>query len=376
MLEIQLTQDLVRKESITPNDAGCLKYIENFLSERGFISEILTYGRVKNLWSVKRNSGPLLVFLGHVDVVPTGPVEQWEHNPFSGFDDGAYINGRGTGDMKGGIACFMSALSRVNVDELNYSVGFLITADEEGPSKDGTIKVVEELIKREEKIDYCLIGEPSTLETVGDNIRIGRRGSINIELEIFGKQGHAAYPARVDNPIHKVVPFLDKLLSEVWDEGNEHFPPTSLQVTNITAGVGAHNVTPNNLNLKFNLRFSTQITAEEIQEKVNRFLTNEGIKHKASFDVNAEPFYSEPKLFTKIVSKSIHDVQNFETTLSCSGGTSDGRFIAKTGCEIVELGPKFETIHKINEKIEKGELERLTDIYHQILLNLNEETNN
>ena len=321
MLEIQLTQDLVRKESITPNDAGCLKYIEDFLSERGFISEILTYGRVKNLWSIKRNSGPLLVFLGHVDVVPTGPVEQWEHNPFSGFDDGTFINGRGTGDMKGGIACFMSALSRVNVDELNYSVGFLITADEEGPSKDGTVKVVEELIKREEKIDYCLIGEPSTLEIVGDNIRIGRRGSINIELEIFGKQGHAAYPARVDNPIHKVVPFLDKLLSEVWDEGNEHFPPTSLQVTNITAGVGAHNVTPNNLNLKFNLRFSTQITAEEIKEKVSKFLTNEGIKHKVSFDVNAEPFYSEPKLFTQIVNKSIQDIQNFETTLSCSGGT-------------------------------------------------------
>ena len=178
--------------------------------------------------------------------------------------------------------------------------------------------MVEELIKREEKIDYCLIGEPSTLEIVGDNIRIGRRGSINIELEIFGKQGHAAYPARVDNPIHKVVPFLDKLLSEVWDEGNEHFPPTSLQVTNITAGVGAHNVTPNNLNLKFNLRFSTQITAEEIQEKVSRFLTNEGIKHKVSFDVNAEPFYSEPKLFTQIVNKSIQVIQNFETTLSCS----------------------------------------------------------
>ena len=279
--------------------------------------------------------------------------------------------------MKGGIACFMSALSRIDIDSLNYSIGFLITADEEGPSKDGTVKVVEELLSRNEKIDYCLIGEPSTLETVGDNIRIGRRGSINIDLEVLGKQGHAAYPARVDNPIHKVVPFLDKLLNEVWDEGNEHFPPTSLQLTNISAGVGAHNVTPNNLYLKFNLRFSTQISGEAIQNKVENFLDGEGIKHKVSFDINAEPFYSEPKLFTdNVVCKSIEDVQGFKTTLSCSGGTSDGRFISKTGCEIVELGPKFETIHKIDEKIEKVELERLTDIYHQILLNLNEETNN
>ena len=374
-MEIQITQDLVQKKSITPDDAGCLQYIEDFLIERGFVNEILTFGRVKNLWSVKKNKGPLLVFLGHVDVVPTGPENEWEHDPFSGFDDGTFINGRGTGDMKGGIACFMSALSRIDVDSLNYSIGFLITADEEGPSKNGTVKVVEELLQRNEKIDYCLIGEPSTLETVGDNIRIGRRGSINIELEVLGKQGHAAYPARVDNPIHRVVPFLDKLLKEVWDEGNEHFPPTSLQLTNITAGVGAHNVTPNNLYLKFNLRFSTQITGETIQDKVESFLKSEGIKHKVSFDINAEPFYSEPKLFTDVVCKSIEDVQGFKTSLSCSGGTSDGRFISKTGCEIVELGPKFETIHKIDEKIEKVELERLTDIYHQILLKLNDETN-
>ena len=375
-MEIQITQDLVQKKSITPNDAGCLKYIEDFLTERGFKNEILTYGRVKNLWSVNRNNGPLLIFLGHVDVVPTGPENQWEHDPFSGFDDGKFIHGRGTGDMKGGIACFMAALSRIDTERLNYSIGFLITADEEGPSKDGTVKVVEELQKRNETIDYCLIGEPSTLETVGDNIRIGRRGSINIELEVLGKQGHAAYPARVDNPIHKVVPFLDKLLREVWDKGNEHFPPTSLQLTNISAGVGAHNVTPNNLYLKFNLRFSTEISGETIQNKIRNFLDSEGIKHKVSFDINAQPFYSKPKLFTDIVCKSIEEVQGFKTTLSCSGGTSDGRFISKTGCEIVELGPKFETIHKIDEKIEKVELERLTDIYHQILLNLNEETKN
>ena len=375
-MEIQITQDLVRKESITPNDAGCLKYIEEFLAKRGFINETLTYGRVKNLWSINRKPGPLLIFLGHVDVVPTGPIEQWDHAPFSGHDDGTYIYGRGTGDMKGGIACFMSALSRINPDDLNFSLGFIITADEEGPSRDGTVKVVDELLQRGEVVDYCLIGEPSTIETVGDNIRIGRRGSINIELEVLGKQGHAAYPARVDNPIHKVVPFLDKLLSEVWDEGNEHFPPTSLQLTNISAGVGAHNVTPNNLNLKFNLRFSTQITEDEIQTKVTNFLETEGIKHKIEFDLNAKPFYSEPKLFTEVVQKSISEVQAFDTALSCSGGTSDGRFMAKTGCEIVELGPKFETIHKINEKIEKEELERLTDIYYQILLNLNEETNN
>ena len=375
-MEIQITQDLVRKESITPNDAGCLQYIEDFLKQRGFKNEILTFGRVKNLWSINRKPGPLLVFLGHVDVVPTGPIDQWDHGPFSGHDDGTYINGRGTGDMKGGIACFMSALSRINPNDLNFALGFIITSDEEGPSKDGTVKVVEELLKREEVINYCLIGEPSTIETVGDNIRIGRRGSINIELEVLGKQGHAAYPARVDNPIHRVVPFLDKLLSEVWDEGNEHFPPTSLQLTNITAGVGAHNVTPNNLNLKFNLRFSPQITGQEIKARIEHFLEQENVKYNISFDINAEPFYSNPKIFTDVVQKSIEKVQGFNTALSCSGGTSDGRFIAKTGCEIVELGPKFETIHKINERIEKEELERLTDIYHQILLNLNEETNN
>ena len=373
-MEIQITQDLVQKKSITPNDAGCLQYIEDFLTQRGFINETLTFGRVKNLWSVKRNNGPLLVFLGHVDVVPTGPENEWEHDPFSGYDDGTFINGRGTGDMKGGIACFMSALSRIDVDSLNYSIGFLITADEEGPSKDGTVKVVEELLQRNEKIDYCLIGEPSTLETVGDNIRIGRRGSINIELEVLGKQGHAAYPARVDNPIHKVVPFLDKLLKEVWDEGNEHFPPTSLQLTNITAGVGAHNVTPNNLYLKFNLRFSPEITADHIKEKITAMLAEEGVEYEIDFDISALPYYSNPALFTEVVKQSIKESQELETQLSCTGGTSDGRFLARTGAEIIELGPKYDTIHKINERVEVKELERLTDIYHQILLNLNEKT--
>jgi len=373
-LEIKFTQDLVRKKSITPDDGGCLNYIQEFLASKNFDSEILTFGRVKNLWSINRKAGPLLIFLGHVDVVPTGPEDKWEHDPFSGHDDGEFIHGRGTGDMKGGIACFMSALARIDPNDLNFSLGFIITSDEEGPSRDGTVKVVEELISRKEIVDYCLIGEPSTLENVGDNIRIGRRGSINIELEVQGKQGHAAYPARVDNPIHKVVPFLERLLKEEWDKGNEHFPPTSLQLTNITAGVGAHNVTPNNLNLKFNLRYSPEITASQIEEKITNFLHEEGVKHKISFESNALPFYSKPALLTKVVQKSINDVQGFDPTITCSGGTSDGRYISKTGCEIVELGPKFETIHKIDEKIEKEELERLTDIYHQILLNLNEET--
>jgi Acetylornithine deacetylase/Succinyl-diaminopimelate desuccinylase and related deacylases len=243
-------------KSITPDDGGCLDYISNFLTKKGFENEILTYGEVKNLWSVHRTNGPLLIFLGHVDVVPSGPEEKWTHDPFSGFDDGEYIYGRGTGDMKGGIACFMSALDRVNLAELNYSLGFLITSDEEGPSKDGTVKVVEELIKREEKVDYCLIGEPSTIDKVGDNIRIGRRGSVNVELEIIGKQGHAAYPEKVDNPIHRISNFLEKITNKVWDEGNDHFPPTSLQITNINGGVGAHNVTPDNLLIKFNLKYS------------------------------------------------------------------------------------------------------------------------
>ena len=373
-MEIQITQDLVRMKSITPDDGGCLDYISNFLTKKGFQNEILTYGEVKNLWSVHRANGPLLIFLGHVDVVPSGPEEKWTHDPFSGFDDGEYIYGRGTGDMKGGIACFMSALDRVNLAELNYSLGFLITSDEEGPSKDGTVKVVEELIKREEKVDYCLIGEPSTIDKVGDNIRIGGRGSVNVELEIIGKQGNAAYPESVDNPIHRISNFLEKITKKVWDEGNDHFPPTSLQITNINGGVGAHNVTPDNLLIKFNIRYSPELTFEEIKSEIIEFLDSDDINYKIDFDSNAEPYYSKLGVFTDVVKESISEQCGFNTRLSCSGGTSDGRFMNKTGAEIVELGPKFESIHKIDEKIEKIELERLTNIYHQILINLNDAT--
>ena len=361
-------------KSITPDDGGCLDYISNFLTKKGFENEILTYGEVKNLWSVHRANGPLLIFLGHVDVVPSGPEEKWTHDPFSGFDDGEYIYGRGTGDMKGGIACFMSALDKVNLDELNYSLGFLITSDEEGPSKDGTIKVVDELINRGEKVDYCLIGEPSTINEVGDNIRIGRRGSVNVELEITGKQGHAAYPEKVDNPIHKISGFLNKISKKVWDEGNDHFPPTSLQITNINAGVGAHNVTPDNLLVKFNLRYSPELNFEQIKNEIIELLDSDEINYKIDFDSNAEPYYSKLGIFTDVVKESIKSECGFNTTLSCSGGTSDGRFMNKTGAEIVELGPKFESIHKIDEKVEKDELERLTNIYHQILINLNDAT--
>ena len=360
--------------SITPNDGGCLKYIENFLAEIGFETEYLNFGRVKNLWSIKNNGGPLLVFLGHVDVVPTGPKEKWQYDPFSGHDDGNFIHGRGAGDMKGGIACFMSALSRIKED-LNYSIAFLITSDEEGPSKDGTIKVVNELVNRGQKIDWCLVGEPSSIELTGDNIRVGRRGSINIELEIKGKQGHAAYPERVDNPIHKVGAVIEKLIAEKWDDGNEHFPATSLQITNLTAGVGAHNVTPESVFAKFNLRFSPEITFEQIKSRIEEILESENLNYNIDFDLNAQPYYSKLGEFTKVVQQSIEDIAQRKTVLSCSGGTSDGRFMAKTGCEIVELGPRFETIHKINEKVEKKELELLTDIYHRILVNLNLQAN-
>ncbi len=373
-MEIQITQDLVRMKSITPDDGGCLDYISNFLSKKDFENEILTYGEVKNLWSIHRTDGPLLIFLGHVDVVPSGPEEKWTHDPFSGFDDGEFIYGRGTGDMKGGIGCFMSALERVNIAELNYSLGFLITSDEEGPSKDGTVKVVDELIKRGEKVDYCLIGEPSTIDKVGDNVRIGRRGSVNVELEIRGKQGHAAYPEKVDNPIHKISSFLEKISKKIWDKGNEHFPPTSLQITNINGGVGAHNVTPDNLLIKFNLRYSPELTFEQIKSEILELLDSDEIDYKIDFDSNAEPYYSKLGIFTDVVKESIKEQCGFDTTLSCSGGTSDGRFMNKTGAEIVELGPKFESIHKIDEKVEKIELERLTNIYHQILINLNDAT--
>ena len=373
-MEIQITQDLVRMKSITPDDGGCLDYISNFLSKKDFENEILTYGEVKNLWSIHRTDGPLLIFLGHVDVVPSGPEEKWTHDPFSGFDDGEFIYGRGTGDMKGGIGCFMSALERVNIAELNYSLGFLITSDEEGPSKDGTVKVVDELIKREEKVDYCLIGEPSTIDKVGDNVRIGRRGSVNVELEIRGKQGHAAYPEKVNNPIHKISSFLEKISKKIWDEGNDHFPPTSLQITNINGGVGAHNVTPDNLLIKFNLRYSPELTFEQIKSEILELLDSDEIDYKIDFDSNAEPYYSKLGIFTDVVKESIKEQCGFDTTLSCSGGTSDGRFMNKTGAEIVELGPKFESIHKIDEKVEKIELERLTNIYHQILINLNDAT--
>ena len=371
MLEIELAKELISRKSITPSDGGCLKFTADYLEKLGFQNEFMPFEDVDNIWSVYDNGGPLLFFLGHVDVVPTGPEKLWTHDPFAAVEDEKFIHGRGACDMKGGVAAFLAALKNTDLEKLKYSLAVLLTSDEEGPAKNGTKMVIKELVNRGQSFDYCIVGEPSSIENTADNIRVGRRGSVNIDLKILGKQGHSAYPDKVDNPIHKAAKLVDFLNSIEWDSGDEYFPATSLQVADIHGCLGTHNVVPGEINLKINIRHNPKTCYEKIQKTIVNYLEKNKIKYEINFDSNAKPFYSNPNLLSDSVSEAAKYVMGKEPKISCSGGTSDGRFVAETDAEIVEIGPKFETIHKINEKIEKKELNKLTKIYEQTLLNLN-----
>ena len=372
---IELLQNLLRIKSISPNDMGCFDLIEKELFKLGFNCKRINYLNVENLYATSGTSGKLFCFLGHTDVVPTGPEEKWKYPPFSATIDGDILYGRGAADMKGSVAAFIeSAKEFINsTKEPNFNLGILITSNEEGTSKDGFIdKIIEDMIKNDEIIDFCLVGEPTSSEKVADCVRIGRRGSLGGHLKIYGKQGHVAYPEKVINPILLSGDLISKLNTKVWDNGNDVFDPTSFQISNISSGTGAHNVVPGELELTFNFRFSTESSEDSIRNEFESMLNKLKLNYDLIWDLNGNPYYTKNNFFKDIVSSSIIEVTGYSPEENAKGGTSDGRFVAKMNTEIVELGPVNQSIHQIDEHIKISELWTLKDIYTKILKNLNQ----
>ena len=369
---LELAQQLIARASVTPDDQGCQKILAERLQPLGFSTEHHRFNAVDNLWARRGTNPPLFVFAGHTDVVPPGPVDQWLCDPFTPSIIDNTLYGRGATDMKSSIAAMICACESFidRYPQHQGSIGFLITSDEEGPATDGTVKVVDLLQQRDEHIDWCLVGEPSSTNTVGDIVKNGRRGSLSGTLTIIGTQGHIAYPQLADNPIHRFAPALHELVNEQWDQGNDFFPPTSFQISNINAGTGANNVIPATLEVLFNLRFSTEITQEKIRLRIEQILNSHDLAYELVWALSGNPFLTAAGRLIDATKAAIKNVRQFETELSTSGGTSDGRFIAPTGAQVLELGPVNASIHKINEHIDINELEQLTKIYHEILVQL------
>jgi succinyl-diaminopimelate desuccinylase len=369
---LDLARALIERPSVTPDDQGCQSLLAARLQTIGFRIEHLRYGDVDNLWARRGDDTPLFVFAGHTDVVPPGPREAWDTDPFAAVVRDGQLFGRGAADMKGSIAAMVAACERFVAAHPGHagSIAFLITSDEEGPATHGTVKVLEHLAARDERIDYCLVGEPSSQERVGDVIKNGRRGSLNGVLRVHGHQGHVAYPQLADNPIHRAAPALAELAAMEWDRGNEHFPPTTFQISNIQAGTGAENVIPGELEVVFNLRFSTESTATGLRTRIEALLSGHGLNYDIDWKLSGEPFLTPPGFLVKASEAAVLDVTGLQTELSTSGGTSDGRFIAPTGAQVVELGPVNATIHKANENVNIEQLETLSRIYEKILVNL------
>jgi len=366
---LELAKQLIGRASVTPDDAGCQAIMRERLAAIGFRCESLPFGEVSNFWARRGDSAPLLVFAGHTDVVPPGPLDQWSCDPFTPEVRGGLLYGRGAADMKGSLAAMVTACEAFVAQYPDHrgSVAFLVTSDEEGPSIDGTVKVVEHLRARGETIDLCLVGEPSSRERVGDVIKNGRRGSLNGTLTVRGKQGHVAYPQLASNPIHRCAPALAELTAIEWDQGNEFFPPTSFQVSNIHAGTGAENVVPGELQLMFNLRYSTQLDAPGIRERVHAVLDKHHLDYSLEWRLSGEPFLTPVAELVAAARDAIRELTGIDTELSTSGGTSDGRFIAPTGAQVVELGPVNATIHQVNECVAVDDLELLSAMYRRIL---------
>ncbi len=365
-----LVTNLIKIESISPKDKGCFNIIEPILNELGFVSERIDYKNVENLYSVYGNDGPTFCFLGHTDVVPTGPENLWTHPPFSAKKVDDKIYGRGAADMKGNICAFLKALSEfINSEEnLNFKIAILLTSNEEGESDDGFIDILlDKLIQRGEKIDYCLVGEPSSSEIVGDTIRIGRRGSLSGKLKILGKQGHIAYPEKIINPIFLVSNIITELKEKKWDVGNDHFQPTSFQISNINSGTGAGNIVPGELMMDFNFRFCSESTSEGLIEEFEKILNSYDIDYKVEWNLSGLPYLTTKTYFVDLIIDSIKKVLGREPVINNGGGTSDGRFMAVMDAEIVELGPLNETIHKIDENVSIKDLKDLSKIYLEIL---------
>ena len=369
---LQLCCDLIECQSVTPDDAGCQRIIADRLAAIGFKIVPMSFGNVQNLWAVRDGQGPTLVFAGHTDVVPPGPTERWSSPPFTPTLRDGYLFGRGAADMKASLAAMVVACERFTTQYPDHAgrIGFLITSDEEGPAHDGTVKVIEQLATEGEPIDWCVIGEPSSSRQVGDTIKNGRRGSQGARLTIFGKQGHIAYPHLADNPIHKALAALTALVEQSWDEGNESFPPTRLQISNIHGGTGATNVIPGELQVDFNLRYSSEITAQDIEERVEALLREHNIQYAIEWHRSGRPFITEPGFLTEATSNAIFDICQIRPELSTSGGTSDGRFIAPYGIDVVEIGPVNATIHQINECVAEDAPETLAQIYERIMIRL------
>ena len=369
-----LACDLITCSSETPNDGGCQQLIAQRLTAAGFKVNHLPFGRVRNMWAQVGDGNPLVVFAGHTDVVPPGPLSQWTSPPYRPTVTGQYLYGRGAADMKSSLAAMVVATERFLLSHPDHagSIGFLITSDEEGEAKDGTVRVIDYLTQQGTTIDMCVVGEPSSAKKVGDVVRVGRRGSLNGRIRFVGEQGHVAYPDQTCNPIHTAITALSQLVTRVWDSGNAYFPPTTFQISNMNAGTGAANVIPGELDILFNFRFNTEQSIEGLQATVeDHLLTNDpGIETVLDWQLSGQPFLTRKGKLLNAVQTAIRSVVSLEPDLSTSGGTSDGRFIAPTGAEVVELGPVNASIHKINECVRISELEPLAKIYQGILFQL------
>ncbi|MBT5008040.1 MAG: succinyl-diaminopimelate desuccinylase [Halieaceae bacterium] len=357
---LALCCDLISRRSVTPEDQGCQELMISRLEAIGFECTPLPFGKVQNFWAVHGDSGPLFVFAGHTDVVPPGPEAQWSTPPFEPSLVGETLYGRGAADMKGSLAAMVVACEEFLVSNPDHTgrIGFLITSDEEGPATDGTVRVMEWLQQQGEKIDWCLVGEPSSTSTLGDVIKNGRRGSLNARLIVKGMQGHIAYPHLADNPIHRAAPALSALTHEVWDEGNSFFPPTSMQISNIHGGTGATNVIPGELEIVFNFRFSTELTDVDLRQRTEAILDAHSLEYDIQWSLSGHPFLTPTGELVAAAVDSILSVTGIDTQLSTAGGTSDGRFIAPSGAQVVELGPVNASIHKLNEEVHAPDLPR------------------
>ncbi len=366
---VDLALDLISRPSVTPEDGGCQDAMIARLEALGFAVERLRFADVDNFWARRGSGRPLFVFAGHTDVVPPGPVEKWSCHPFRPEVRDGWLYGRGAADMKGSLAAMVTACERFIAAHPDHkgSIGFLVTGDEEGPSINGTVKVVEHLEARGEKMDWCLVGEPTCEQRLGDTIKNGRRGSLNGRLVVRGIQGHVAYPHLADNPVHRAAPVLAQLCAMQWDQGNEFFPPTTFQISNIHAGTGATNVIPGELEVLFNFRYSTETTRERLEETVTTLLDRHGLDYRLEWTHSGDPFLTPCGELVEAARTAIREIAGIEPALSTTGGTSDGRFIAPTGAQVLEFGPLNATIHKIDERVHVDELDSLSRIYQRIL---------
>ena len=369
---LNLAKQLIAQPSVTPEDKDCQNMMIARLEAIGFKIERLKFGEVENFWARRGTKAPLFCFAGHTDVVPTGPHSDWKTPPFEPTEKDGYLYGRGAADMKSSLACIVVACEEFVKTHPDHkgSISFLITSDEEGPAHNGTVKVIETLEARNEKIDYCLVGEPSSSNKVGDTIKNGRRGSLGCELTVKGVQGHVAYPHLAKNPVHSAAPALAELAQTEWDKGNDFFPATTFQISNINSGTGATNVIPGTCEVVFNFRFSTETNADSLRERTQAILDRHGVDYDINWKLSGQPFLTSAGALVEAAQAAVKKVTGYETELSTAGGTSDGRFIAPTGAQLVELGPTNATIHQIDECTHIAELDTLTEIYTQLMVEL------